>query len=322
MKTRFFLLLSILAVLAPFSWSQEQPIEINKVAALVNGDVILESEIQFMMASIVQALAREKSGQALQEAVEEARQQTLQDLIDRELILDEFDKLGAIIKEHRVKEDINRRILENFDGSREKFLDYLSKGGMSHPKYKELVRKQLAVQGMRGRALGSPQPATPDELRRVYEENKAQFAGEDFVQISKIYLRKLSDSRTAEQTQTLAEEIRRKLRAGADFAQMAKMHSEDGFAVDGGSMPVMARTDLSPSLGDPAFSLKVGAISEVIEDSSGFTILKVDARDWGARPSLPEVRDQVENLVVQEHRQEAYDQWINQLRRKAVVRTF
>jgi len=80
--------------------------------------------------------------------------------------------------------------------------------------------------------------------------------------------------RTREQARTIIESVLAHLRAGEDFAELARHHSEGSNAPLGGEYGVLHRGDLTKETEDAAFALPVGGVSDVVEGSHGFSIVQ------------------------------------------------
>jgi predicted nucleic acid-binding Zn ribbon protein len=93
--TRFISLLSFIIFTSNSAFSQA--VEVNGIAAKVNGRVITKNEVSFMLAPIYAQLATQypRRGPEFEKQFKEAQQKILQELIDRQIILDEFNKIGA-----------------------------------------------------------------------------------------------------------------------------------------------------------------------------------------------------------------------------------
>ncbi len=139
------------------------------------------------------------------------------------------------------------------------------------------------------------------ELQRKYEENAAAYAKK--VAARHILIR-ADEKATAEEmkaARTKIEDIREKLLAGGDFAELAKEYSEDpGSAMNGGALGEFARGQMVKPFEDAAFSLGKGGLSEIVETRFGFHLLQVD--DVIPAKSFADVRDE---LLAQVRREKA-----------------
>lgn len=305
--------------------------ELNALKAVVNGESITSSEVDTAVATQAQMWLLENQNdptmtQARVDAkVAEFKQQALTDLIDRKLILAEFKKMGGSIKETYVDTAIDEFIAKRFKGDRDKFASELAKSGMTIKQFREMQREQITIQALRGQNDG-PEilPNTPAEMEAKYNAIKHEYADDP-----KIILRMLSlpkqtlDSDEASQKR-LAEDIRRQLQGGADFATMAKTHSVDSAAAEGGLVgggPI-GKDFLNPKLTGLAFALEPRKVSDLIDDTPYWRLLYVDARQGGAVPSFNELKDTVDKLLTQEKRKGYVDRWLAKLRSDAGIRIY
>lgn len=298
----------------------------NGIAAVVNGVVITLSEVREAVKAQEQVYRFQMRDDpvALEKALAELKASAIDSLIDRELILAEFRKIGGSIKPQYVEDDINTLVRENFNGDRDAFVSELARSGMTLKKFRELREKMIIVQVMRGRYAAEQRPPTPLEVRDYYEKKIDQFRDKDMIKISTITVPKFTadPSATAESQRRVAQELRAKVMAGANFAEVARTHSADSRAEDGGEWPWMERTQMKKSIADAAFAVKQGGISPVVEDEAAFIIIAVDAKKLGTPEPLEKVRPMIERQIRQERSKDALDAWLESLRRKAVIKRY
>lgn len=298
----------------------------NGIAAVVNGNVITKSEVRDAVNAQEQMLRMQfqNDPSALQRELSSLHSTALDSLIDRELVLAEFKRLGASIKSQWVDDDVNGIIRDSFKGNRDAFVKELASTGMTLKKFRDLREKMMIVQAMRGKQAAEQPPATPKEVDEYYKKNIDKWREGGMIKISTITIAKYSGeaSATPESQRKLAEEIRSKLRKGADFATTAKTYSNDSHNEDGGAWDWMARDQMKPSIAAVAFGLKTGELSEVIDDEGAYIIIACDAIKYGATKSLSEVRPEIERSVSSEKSKAVIDQWMVGLRKKAVIKKY
>ncbi len=296
----------------------------NGIAAVVNGKVITQSEVRDAIKAQEQMLAIEyrEDIAGFQRAAAELRETALESLIERELILAEFKKIGGEIKQRYVDDDINGIIIDNFKGDRDAFVTELAKTGMTMKKFRELREKMIVLQVMRGKFAQDIPPATPREVEAYYKENQSTWRDGDMIKISTITIPRFSgeEGATPEKQKALAQDIRSKIANGADFENMAKSYSQDSKADNGGKWDWMERSQMKKSYGDAAFDLSEGGLSGVIEDETAFVIITLDAKKYGNVPAMSELRDEIENRIRSDKAKKSLEDWLEGLRRKAVIK--
>ena len=299
---------------------------VNGIAAIVNGKVITKSEVADAVTAQRQMIMmrnRDNPMQAQRELAE-LEKTALDSLIDRELVLADFAKLGGTIKGQYVDDDINTLIREQFKGDRDAFVVELAKTGMTMKKFRDLREKMIIVQVMRSKHGGHQAPPTPLQVEEYYKVHEDRWRDKDMLKISTITLPKFTSEAgsTADKQRKLAEEIRAKIVAGADFGSMAKTYSQDSRAENKGEWDWMERKLMKPNMADAAFELKDGGVSKVIEDEAAFIIIYLDAKKLGTVTPLEKVRTDIEKMINAEKGKGEVDEWLNGLRKKATIRKF
>ncbi|MDB4738062.1 peptidylprolyl isomerase, partial [Verrucomicrobiales bacterium] len=257
------------------------------------------------------------------------RENALDSLIERELILSEFVKLGAEIKSTIVDQDIEKIIeREPFKGNRDKFIEDLRKTGMTMKRFRDMRQKIIAVEMMRSRQAKGISVVTPQKLTETYQQHKDKFREETFARIRTIMIPKATKDPTIklDDQRKLITEIREKTIKGVDFAELAKEHSKDSVSDSGGDRGIIGEKSikLRNDLKIAAFALDSGKVSEVLEDNYAFYLLKSEDKKRGQNKSLndPTVRDEVNKLALLDLRKSAYERWITKLKKTASIRQF
>ena len=299
----------------------------NGPAAAVQGKVITKSEVRDTVRAqeqILMGMFGATDPERMKKEIAETRANALDALIDRELILIEFAKVGGVIKPQYVDDQINNIVREAFKGDRDALVTELAKGGMSLKKFREMQEKNIVASVMKAKKAGDMPPATPKEVEEYYSKNVDKWRVGDQVKISTISVPKFTGEAgsTPEKQRKLAEEIRAKVVGGADFAATARTYSQDSRAEFGGAWDWMPRTELDPMIANTAMGLKTGGISQVLDKETNYIIVACDAKKLGAAPPMDKVRGDIQKMIEQEKSKKAIDEWMEQLRKKAVIRKF
>jgi parvulin-like peptidyl-prolyl isomerase len=320
-KLLLFLLL-FTAFLNPVLRAAE-PEVIDGVAAVVNGDVITFSQVQEVSGPRERTLREQYTGVDLVEKIKEARLAALNDLIDRQLIIQEFKKKQFTIPEYVIEDQVQSIIREEFAGDRQAFLRTLNAQGYTMNKFREIQRDKVIVGAMRQNTIKGAFSATPQQVQAYYDANRQEFATPEQLKLRMIVLNADPlDANSADSTRKMADEIRNKVKGGADFATMAKTYSMDGTAESGGDWGMVDRKTLNQQLTDVAFGLSPGEVSQVVQIGDSFYILFCENKKTSSFIPLPEVRDGIQKKLEQVQRQKATQKWIDSLREKAYIRIY
>jgi peptidyl-prolyl cis-trans isomerase SurA len=315
---------SMLVICGPAGAQQR---EIGGIAAVINDKVITKSEYQEAKKANEQMIrATTPPGTEQNSLLSEASAKALDQLIDRTLILQEFEKVGGEIKPQMLDEDLNKIITDRFGGDKSKFLDQLKQTGLTQAKFRDLRSKMISEDIMRRQHSRTILFATPKQVRAFYDKNVDRFRTVGKMDVSMITLAKASEipGVTPEMRKKLSEEIYAKLKKGADFAAMAKKLSDDPMAEKGGRRGVIdtSGSTFRKDLTGVAFSLKTGEISQPVEDNYNYYIIKANKRIPGAATSFddPEVRKTCEAGALNELRNESVETWLKHLKKHARIK--
>ena len=181
---------------APASRMQPQRI-VNRIAATVNGRPITANEVSVRLMPIGAQLAAQypKQGPEFYKQLALAKKNIIEDLVERELLRNEFEGMGGVIRDSLIDQEINRTILTTFNGDRSAFLKNLNLSGMTIRAFREMTKKQLQVQIMRASKYDQEIPPTPEEIRQEYEATKEQYRDltKDKIKFKKIFIPMLGD---------------------------------------------------------------------------------------------------------------------------------
>ena len=296
---------------------------VNGIAAIVNDQVITYSEVRDVVEPRERLLRSQYSGEELVKKITELRKAALQDLIDRQLILQAFDKEKLVIPPHFIDERVDATIKENFGGDRNAFIKTMESQRFTMSKFRDLERQKIIVQAMRAKNVKSNLIVPPAKIEEYYRQHKDQFSNKAQVKLRMIMIPGHVESGGGTAQKSMADEIRAKLITGADFDKMAQMYSEDSTRDLGGDWGWIDDKTLSPELSQVAFSLKPGEISKVVDIGGNHYILKVEARQGGeVKPLSKEVRAEIEGRLRQQQAQQLQEHWLASLRSKAYIKTF
>jgi parvulin-like peptidyl-prolyl isomerase len=297
-----------------------EPRLINGVAAFVNKKVITRYDIQSAISvNDDQLLVRlyGRQPQVLDEKRRQLWQDALEQLVERELILHEFDTQGYNLPDSLIEEYLKGIIRERF-GDRLTLIKELQAQGRTYESFRKELREDYIVRALRQKNVSSSILVSPYKIEHYYQANTNRFMVEDQIRLRMIFLANKPE-RPAESTRKLAEEILAKVQGGASFKEMATVYSDGSQRLEGGDWGWIEPTKLNEELAKVALGLKPGDTSGVIELPNGCYLMRVEEfRAAHLRP-LTDVRDEVEKtLLLQEH-QRLQKQWIDRLKTKSFV---
>lgn len=302
--------------------SAASPSLLNGVVAIVNDTVITENEAREYIEPVIDFLKdrHRNDHKAFQEEAMKAYRDGLNQLIDRKLMLDDFKKAGFQMPERFIEDFVQDRIREQY-GDRSRLIRSLKERGRSYADFRKEIREQFIVEQMQNFHISSAIIVSPADIERYYREHIKDYRLPDQIKLSMIVLNKTEGADNSS-VEKLAAEILKKIRGGADFAEMASIYSEGSQRSEGGDWGWIETKVLRAELAKAASLLKAGEIGEIIITPDACYIMRVDKiRIAHVRP-LSDVRDEIEKNLKAEERKRLQEQYVKRLRKKAFIRFF
>ncbi len=293
---------------------------LDKIVAVVNGDVITLSELREVSAPYLERMKAQYSINYDEEQIKETEKRILDQLIDEKLVKQESDRLEIVIE----KKDIDmaiRETLENNKLSEDQFKQVLADEGMSLKKYREQLNDQMKKMRLLDQEIKSKVQVAKKEIEEYNKENKDRFNAPPEVRLQQVLLMIPSEASTQEidQIRRKAEDILQKIRSGADFNAMVKLHSQDSSAAAGGDMGAFKKGELMPVLDEAAFALKRGEVSSVIQTPMGFHILRVLDKRESQKMTEEERWKETEGIIYNQKVEDKFKDWIKELKKKSFI---
>ncbi|EBD9251506.1 peptidylprolyl isomerase SurA [Salmonella enterica] len=285
MKNWKTLLLGI-AMIANTSFAAPQVVD--KVAAVVNNGVVLESDVDGLMQSV-----KLNAGQAGQQLPDDAtlRHQILERLIMDQIILQMGQKMGVKITDEQLDKAIANIAKQN-NMTMDQMRSRLAYDGLNYSTYRNQIRKEMIISEVRNNEVRRRITVLPQEVDALAKQIGTQNDASTELNLSHILIA-LPENPTSEQVndaQRQAESIVEEARNGADFGKLAITYSADQQALKGGQMGWGRIQELPGIFAQALSTAKKGDIVGPIRSGVGFHILKVnDLRGQSQSISVTEV---------------------------------
>lgn len=295
---------------------------VNGIQAVVHDSIITVQEIQDMTDPYVDTLRRQYGDRpsVLEQKVNDAAKQNMETLVERELILHEFETAGYNMPESIVDQQLDDYIKAKY-GDRVTLTKTLQQEGITFEKFRQQYKDRIIESAMREKNISKEIMISPHKIEAYYLDHKDDFKEEDKVKLRMIVLTNAPEADTT-QTRKLAEEIVQRLKGGASFADMATVYSQGSQQKEHGDWGWIDKSVLRKELADVAFQLKPGETSGVIETPNAFYIMLVEDRHAAHVKDLSDVRDEIEKILLEKEHERLQKQWIEKLRKKTFIREF
>jgi peptidyl-prolyl cis-trans isomerase C len=292
------------------------PTDLPEVVARVNGQPIPRAEFE----RAVRTVEARAGGPVPAERRSEIYRNILDQLVVYRLLAQEAGTRKVTVSDAEVEARIDQ-LRQQFPDEAA-FAKALAEQKTTVDRLREDARNDMVVTKMLESAVGSEVGVSDQEIAAFYEQNQEQFREAESVKASHIMIRaeQQADEATRKQARERAESLLQQVRQGADFAALAKEHSQDpGSAADGGDLGFFPRGQMVPAFDAAAFTLEPGQVSEVVETPFGFHIIKVAERRPDRQVSLAEVRNDIVEFLSAQQKQGKAESFIEQLKAKSKI---
>ncbi|EGT3621100.1 MULTISPECIES: peptidylprolyl isomerase SurA [Morganella] len=287
MKNWRTLILSLMFTASTASFAAPQ--QLDKVAAVVNNGVVLESDVNNMLQTVT--MNARNAGQQIPDQAT-LRQQILERLIMDNIVMQMAGQMQITIPDQAVDgaiEDIARQ--NNMTTAQMK--ERLQRDGMSYDKYRSDIRKEMMMAEVRNNEVRRRVVILPQEVESLANLISTQNAADTELNISHILI-PLPENPTEAQMNTAKEKvttIMNELQRGADFGKLAITYSADPQALKGGNMGWSRLQELPGLFAERLQSAKSGEIVGPVRSGVGFHILRVNEVRGNNQPiSVTEVK--------------------------------
>ncbi|MGC8744404.1 MAG: peptidylprolyl isomerase [Verrucomicrobiia bacterium] len=312
----------ILAVVAAIAFGcagvSAQMQYLDGIAAIVNDTVITVQEVKEYITPTLNMLERTyfDRPQTLQQKRQEVLEDGINQLVERQLIMSDFEKSGRSLPESIIDEEINREIREQY-GDRATLIKTLQAQGLTFEKYRQKTRERIIVSALRSLHVSQEIIISPYKIEAYYATNKTKFQVGEQVKLRIIQIK--NDPSDPGRAKRLANEIYAKIKSGTPFSEMTVYHEGSQKNGEWGWVELSVLRD---EFAGPVRKLKPGQFSDVIETAEGCWILLVEDYQPAHIKPLPEVREEIEKELLAQERDRLQKKWVDRIKAKSFVRYF
>ena len=274
-----FLLVSLAGFAAQPSFAASvEPIEADRIVAIVGTDVITYVDLRTRLASALKQLQKQGTPLPPQDVLE---RQMLERLIMDRAQLQYAKDSGMRVDDTQLDQAIGRIAAGN-KMSVPQFRAALEKDGVQYASFREEIRNEMIAVRLREREVDSKLIISEGEIDNYLANQAATGSGEEY-QLAHILLR-APESASPEQLQKLrqrGEQALKRAQAGENFAELTAAFSDAPDALQGGDLGFRPLSRLPSLYSEVAGRLQAGEVSELLRSSAGFHIVKLVAKRGG-----------------------------------------
>ncbi|EEF61809.1 PpiC-type peptidyl-prolyl cis-trans isomerase [Pedosphaera parvula Ellin514] len=294
---------------------------VNGIRAIVADSIITYQQVELLVGRDADFIRHQyqNNPQEYQLRMVDLMGKGLTNLIQRELVLHDFQNSGFNVPETIIDEIVQDRIKEKYS-DRVQLTKQLQKEGLTFEQFKKQIRDDLIYREMYRKNV----PETimsPHKIETFYQEHQADFKVADEIKTRIIVLNKPADD-TEGSTKKRAQEIISQLKNGAAFSEMASVYSEGSTRAQGGDAGWQETSVVLKPIAEAVSKLKSGEYTDVIETPTAcFLVLLEDRRPAHVKP-LRDVQDDIERTLTAQENFRLYRKWIDRIEKKTFVRFF
>lgn len=272
----------------------------SDVVARVNGHAITHEFIEEVLAPFMQPFiekADELPDGYLEQRRKEVRKQVVEKIIIEHLFDEKVKEKGIKVTDNDVDDEIFvQAFSQEPEMTVEEYLEKAQAEGKTVAQFKAATKRQLEHDKLMEQEWAGKLEVTEDKAQEYYDKNPGQFQLAERVRARHILIapEKAGDPEQAKAAALAqANQLLGQIRAGADFAELAKAHSSCSSSAEGGNLDYFRRGQMVPAFEKAAFSLEPGKLSDVVESQFGFHIIEVlDHKEAGPAP-FAEVKENI-----------------------------
>lgn len=297
---------------------EKQGKEVNGeiIIASVNGENIPKVEFDKNLEEIQEMIKTYYGEDALssdegKKVLENVKEQLLNDMITQRLILQKAAAMKIVTTPEEVNEELDR-LIEQF-GGREEFDQILNERGMDLEKLKTDIEYQLTVEKIM-QEITKGIVVSDAEVREYYDNNPDEF---------KEYPDEVKARHILVDTEEEAKEILKKLKEGADFAELAKEYSKDTSSKEeGGDLGYFNRGIMVPEFDKAVFEMEVGQISDIVKTQFGYHIIKLEDKKISPIIKFDEIKEDLHGQLLEEKKYETFNKKIEEWKGSAKIEKY
>jgi peptidyl-prolyl cis-trans isomerase SurA len=246
---------------------------LDRVAAVVNEGVVLQSELDEQVNMVTKRLQKDKTQLPPANVL---RQQILERLVMQEVQLQRAERGGIKVPDEMLNDSL-KSVAERNDMTLDQLPVALQAQGINYAAYRDSIRKEMTIQMLRQRDVLARIIVTPREIDQYLEKQKESGENREY-NVSHILLSlpEAASPGQLEEVEARAKDIVQRARGGEDFAQLAVTYSNSQTALEGGQLGWRKSAQMPTLLADLVTSMQNGQVSDPVRTPSGFHIIRLN----------------------------------------------
>ncbi|MEZ5500309.1 MAG: peptidylprolyl isomerase [Steroidobacteraceae bacterium] len=269
---------------------------LDRVVAVVNDGIVLESELDAQLTLISQRLQSQQQELPPENVL---REQVLERLVLQEIQMQRAKRLGVNVPDEAVNNAL-REIGERNGLTLAQLPAAMAAQGVDYASYRSGIRTEMTLNLLRQRDVLARINISPRELDRYMEKRAAQPSQSAEYNVSHILIAvpEAAAPEDIARVTARAEDVHRRAAAGEDFAKLAISYSNSQTALEGGELGWRKGTELPTFLEDVIVKLEPGQVSELLRTPSGFHLVRLNERRGVGAGSAVEQQSHTRHILL------------------------
>lgn len=284
---------------------------VERIIARVNSEIITQTQYEREKAQLREELSQQYSGAELDAKLNDESKNLLRNLIDQSLMVQK-----AKDEDINVETDIIKRLDQMRKQDNLATIEDLQKDaeqqGINWEDFKDKIRRQILMQEVISRDVGSRIVITRAEEQQYYNAHKDDFKSTGLIHLAEILVS--TEKHKPEEAEKRANAALAELKDGAKFNAVVKKYSDDPSADQGGDIGIMKNGSIAPEIAAALAKIDTNEYTDPIHVKSGYLILRLVERFSPGIPKFEEVESRVQETLYSQRMEPKLREFLNQLR--------
>jgi len=290
---------------------------VEKVIARINNEIVTQRQFDQQQEKLRDDLAERYSGAELEAEYHKQSADLLRNLIDEDLMVQKAKDLDITVETDLVKRLDQIRAQNNLatlaDLEKE-----VEKQGIIWEDFQDQIRRQMLMQKVIEREVGSRVQTTRDEARKYFEAHQKDFASPAGVRLAQIMIS--TDKHKPDEAKKRADDALAELKNSAKWEDVVKKYSDDEQSAGAaGDIGFLKEGTMAPQIASAIAKLDTGDTSDIVRTKYGYMIFKVEERRSAGTPKFEEVEQRVDEALYNQQIQKDLRDYLTRLREESYI---
>lgn len=290
------------------------PAPMPEVLARVNGVPVTKTDFDRLIRNIELG-----KGPIPAERRDEVMRRALDQLVTYTVLTQEAKARNVTVTDAELEARIKK--MQSQFPSEPEFIKALEARNTTLERLRADARIDMVIGKMMEAEVAAGPPPTDAELREFYDKNPNNFKQNEAVRASHILIMvdEKADPAAKQKARATIDDVLKRARAGEDFAKLAREHSQDGSAAQGGDLGFFPRGQMVPAFDKAAFALKPGEISDVVTTQFGYHIIKMAEQRTASTVPFEQVSTKIKQFLTEQQKQRRASAFIEDAKKRAKI---